>query len=76
MSECLHCDIHEMLEPHLQDEHGDLSEISAKVTEVLADLILMAPPSEQTLLMAQVVSNLGAMVFEKSQETDPHHPRH
>jgi hypothetical protein len=44
MSECLHCDIHEMLESHLQGEQVDLAEVAARVTEVLADLILMAPP--------------------------------
>ena len=44
MSDCLHCEIHEMLESRLQSEQADLAEIAAKVTEVLADLILMAPP--------------------------------
>jgi hypothetical protein len=39
MSDCLHCDIHEMLEVHLQAEQADLAQIAAKVTEVLADLI-------------------------------------
>ena len=43
MSDCLHCDIHEMLESHLQGEQVDLAEVAARVTEVLADLILMAP---------------------------------
>ena len=71
MSDCLHCDIHEMLESHLQSEQADLAEIAAKVTEVLADLILMAPPDEQVMMMADVVANLGGMVLEKSQETDP-----
>jgi hypothetical protein len=71
MSDCLHCEIHDLLESHLQGERADLSEIAARVTEVLADLILMAPPEEQTMLMAQVVATLGGMVFEKSQETDP-----
>ena len=76
MSDCLHCDIHEMLEVHLQAEHADLAEIAAKATEVLADLILMAPPDEQTVLMAHVLANLGGMVFEKSQEPDPTNPGH
>jgi hypothetical protein len=75
MSECLHCDIHEMLEIHLQGEHADLAEIAARVTEVLADLILTAPPAEQLMLMADVVANLGGMVLEKSQEADPTNPR-
>jgi hypothetical protein len=64
-----------MLESHLQGEQADLAEIAARVTEVIADLILMVPPGEQTLLMAQVVANLGGMVLEKSQEPDPSNPR-
>jgi hypothetical protein len=54
MSDCLHCDIHDVLESHLQSEQADLAEIAARVTEVLADLILMAPPGEQLMLMADV----------------------
>jgi hypothetical protein len=52
-----------------------LAEIAARVTEVLADLILMAPPAERLSLMADVVANLGGMVLEKSQEADPTNPR-
>ena len=74
MSDCLHCDIHEMLESHLQSEQADLAEIAAKVTEVLVDLILMAPPDEQCMMLADVVANLGAMVLEKSQEPNPSSP--
>ena len=75
MSDCLHCDIHEMLESHLQSEQADLAEIAAKVTEVLADLILLAPPDEQAMLLAAVVANLGGMVLEKNEEADPNSPR-
>jgi hypothetical protein len=53
------------------NEQADLAEIAAKVTEVLADLILMAPPAEELMLMADVVANLGGMVREKSQDTEP-----
>jgi predicted house-cleaning NTP pyrophosphatase (Maf/HAM1 superfamily) len=75
MSDCLHCDIHEMLESHLQSEQADLAEIAAKVTEVLADLILTAAPDEQLMLMADVVANLGGMVLEKTQDGDPKNAR-
>jgi hypothetical protein len=75
MSDCLHCDIHEMLESHLQRDQVDLVETAARVTEVLADLILLAPPGEQTALMADVLANLGGKVLEKSQEPDPTNPR-
>lgn len=50
MSDCLHCDIHELLESQLQGKEANLVEIAAKVTEVLADLILMAPPDDQSKL--------------------------
>jgi hypothetical protein len=75
MSDCLHCDIHEMMESRLQSEQADLAEIAAKVTEVLADLILMAPPNEQLMLMADVVANLGGLVLEKTQDDDPKNVR-
>jgi hypothetical protein len=75
MSDCLHCDIHEMLDVHLQSEQADLGEIAARLTEVLADLILMAPPADQAMLLAAVVANLGGMVLEKNQEADPNSPR-
>jgi hypothetical protein len=75
MPDCLHCEIHDMLESYLQSEHVNLAEIAAKVAEVLADLILLAPPSDQTALMADVLANLGGMVLEKSRESDPTNPR-
>jgi hypothetical protein len=46
------------------------------VTEVLAVLILMAPPDEQAMLMADILANLGGMLLQKSQEdADPTNPR-
>ena len=65
MSDCLHCDIHELLESRLQDKETNLEEIAAKVTEVLADLILMVPPDQQSKLMADILANLGSFVLEK-----------
>jgi hypothetical protein len=70
MSDCLHCDILDMLESPLQGEQADLAEIAAKVTEVLADLILMAPSAEQLMLMADIVANLGGIILQKSEYAD------
>jgi hypothetical protein len=76
MSECLHCDILEMLQSHPQGKEADLTEVAADVTQVLADLILMAPPDEQTMLLADVLANLGGMLVQKSEEdADPSSPR-
>ena len=75
MTDCLHCDIHELLDSQLQDKEANLAEVAAKVTEVLADLILMAPPDEQSMLMADILANLGSFLLEKKEEADPTNPR-
>ena len=75
MSDCLHCDIHELLESRLQDQEANLAEIAAKVTEVLADLILMAPRDEQSMVMADILANLGSFLLEKKEAADPTNPR-
>ena len=75
MSDCLHCDIHELLESQLQSQEVNLAEIAGKVTEVLADLVLMAPPDEQSMLMADILGNLGSFLVEKKESADPTNPR-
>lgn len=75
MSECLHCDIIELLEGRLAGQDADLAEVAAKVTEVLADLILMVPPEEQSTLMSDILANLGHFVLEKKEDADPAKPR-
>jgi hypothetical protein len=75
MSECLHCDILELLDNQLQGKDTNLVEIAAKVTEVIADIILMAPPDEQSTLMADILANLGSFLLEKKEAADPTNPR-
>jgi len=75
MSDCIHCDIHDLLESRLQDREVNLADIAAKVTEVLADLILMAPPDEQSTLMADMLANLGGFLLEKKESAEPTNPR-
>ncbi len=76
MSECLHCDIHKLLESRLQDQEVNLAEIAAKITEVLADLILMLPADEQSPLMADILVNLGNFLVEKRETADQTKQRH
>ena len=71
MSECIHCDIHDLLESRLQGDEANLVEIAAKVTEVLADLILLAPSDERGTLMADILANLGEFVLQKGEDATP-----
>ena len=75
MSECLHCDIHELLDSQLEGKEANLAEIAAKVTEVLADIILMAPPEDQSTLMADILANLGSFVLDRKEDAAPPKPR-
>jgi len=66
MSDCLHCDINELVQRHMEREGADLAELAARMTESLADLILLAPEAEQSKLMADALANLGQAFLEKS----------
>ena len=63
-------EIHDLLESHLQNQEVNLGEIAFKVTEVLADLVLMAPPEDQGRLIADILRNLGQLVLEKDGEAE------
>ncbi len=78
MSDCLHCDINELVEKQLEREGADLADLAARVAESLADLILLAPAADQSKLMADALSNLGQAFLEKSGaiEADESSPRH
>jgi hypothetical protein len=66
MSDCLHCDINQLVQQRLERSDNDLAEVASMMVESLADLILLASEDEQANLMAYVLSGLGQMVLEKS----------
>ena len=68
MSDCLHCEILDLVEPHLQTADANLAEVVAKVTEVLADLVLLAPPADRAKLMADILANFGEFVLQKDED--------
>jgi hypothetical protein len=47
MSECLHCDIGELIDEHLKHEQPDLAQISSMIAQSLAEFILRAPQHEK-----------------------------
>jgi len=75
MSDCLHCDINDLVEKQLERDDADLGDLAARLTESLADLILLAPPADQSKLMADVLANLGQAYLEKTGaiESTPRH---
>ena len=75
MSECLHCDVNELVEKELERDDADIADLAARLAESLADLIILAPPGDQAKLMADVISNLGQAYLEKTGaiEATPRH---
>ncbi len=72
MGECIHCEIHDLLESHLQADGANLADVAAKVTEVLADLVILAAPEDRAMLTADILANLGHFILEKTGEAaDP-----
>jgi len=66
MSDCLHCDINELVRQHVEGGTKDLGEIAAMMAESLADLVLLAPEEDRANLLAHAISTLGQMILEKS----------
>jgi hypothetical protein len=66
MSDCLHCDVNELVDQRLEKDGADLADLAARLAESLADLILLAPPTDQAKLLADALANLGQAYLEKS----------
>jgi hypothetical protein len=65
MSDCLHCDINELVQQRFTDGDTDVVGMASMIVESLADLILLAPKEDQPNLMAHAISALGQMFLEK-----------
>ena len=66
MSDCLHCDINQLVQEHTERGNADTGEIAAMMAESLADLVRLAPETDRANLMAHAITMFGQMVLEKS----------
>jgi hypothetical protein len=66
MSDCLHCEINQLVQERFEGGDTDLAEMTSKIAESLADLVLLAPEGDQSSLLAHAFSALGQMFLEKS----------
>jgi hypothetical protein len=78
MSDCLHCDINDLVQSHIERGGADLAELAARMVESLADLILLAPEDQQSTLMADAMASFGQAFLERSGavETEESSARH
>jgi hypothetical protein len=66
MSDCLHCDINELVAKHADLPDSDISELVARMAESLVDLILMADETDRAAVLADAIAVLGQLYLEKS----------
>jgi hypothetical protein len=65
MSDCLHCDINELVRERIEGQDNvDLGDMVARVSESLAELIMLAPKEQWAVLMAEAMRQLGQVVIE------------
>ena len=65
MSDCLHCDINELVRARLE-QNDRLTRPSGRMAESLVDLILLAPEAQQGQMLAEAISQLGNAFLEKN----------
>jgi hypothetical protein len=70
MSDCLHCEINELVQSRIEGGGADIAELAAMIMESLAELILLAPEDAQSKLMADALAHFGQMFLEKSGATE------
>ncbi len=66
MTDCLHCEINDLVQQRIKEGETDLGELAATMVESLADLILLAPEHSQRTLMAHALSAFGQLFLEKT----------
>jgi len=74
MSDCLHCDIGDLIAEHIKDapKPVDLAELAAMIAQSLGEFILAAPTHEQANLMADSLATLGQTFLDKPDDERPH----
>ncbi len=66
MTDCLHCEINDLVQQRIKEGETDLEELAATMVESLADLILLAPEHSQPTLMAHALLAFGQLFLEKT----------
>ncbi len=66
--ECLHCAIMDMVEERIAAGDADAASLTTLITEALVDVVLLVPEEEKAKLMAHILSVLGDLFLQKSDE--------
>ena len=64
MSDCLHCDINELVRERIEGQDNvDLADLVVRMAESLAETIMLGPKDQWGLLLAEAIRHLGNTVI-------------
>ena len=66
MSDCLHCEINDLVQERIDKGDVDIAELSSMVVQSLVELIMLAPDEDRANLIADALSQFGQIYLEKS----------
>jgi len=65
MSDCLHCDINELVRERIEGQDNvDLADLVARMSESLAETIMLGPKEQWAALVAEAIRHLGNTMIE------------
>jgi hypothetical protein len=65
MSDCLHCDINELVRERIEGQDSvDLGDMVARISESLAETIMLGPKDQWAALVAEAIRHLGQTMLE------------
>ena len=65
MSDCLHCDINELVRERIEGQDNvDLGDMVARISESLAETIMLGPKDQWAVLVAEAIRHLGQTMLE------------
>jgi hypothetical protein len=71
MSDCLHCDINELVRERIEgQENVDLGDMVARISESLAETIMLGPKDQWAALTAEAIRHLGQTMLEDIEGTE------
>ncbi len=70
MSDCLHCEINQLVQERFERGDTDLVEMASMMDESLADLILPASGGDRSNSRAHALSAFGQILLEKGGAID------
>ncbi len=65
MSECLHCEINDLVQKRLDEDQANAGDLISMMVESLVDLTHAAPEGDQPNLMAHALAMFGQFFLEK-----------